>query len=808
MIKFIAAGEKINDIETAIRELIDNSVDAGAKTIEVRLARFGVDGIEVVDDGVGIEEESFKHLGVRYHTSKIADFSKFQETLTTFGFRGEALSCLVSIANITITTKTKASPTGTKLVFGKDGSLTKSEPFARTVGTTVIVKNLFHSLPVRRRELETTAKKQYDRVVKLMYEHLLARPHIKFILSKKTNTKKEKDFAHGGTTLEGCIISIFGIKVLDSLEQFHQPWVRGVSSLESCENSDSKDAKISQDKEHDGFFKNKRKSIFKREKPEFLFQGYISKIGSGRNSADCQFIFINKKPCDIPQVTKLINEIYRNYSPNQYPFYVLYIQVQTWAVDFNVPRKRVVILQEENRLCNMIREVLNTMYSLTVQSDHKSVPAAHIPVASQLKNKTTDIQQTSKRGLDAVTSEDVGLEPAKKQPSKDPDSPATAKATMTESSDLNDPMEDVSPTEVTSENDRVSVSSQSVYPISRKSTASESASETEGATPDRQAHPSRYFDEPRLENGPIASTSRESVGFQTALECLQKEQYVEENPILTVQVYDARYSSEPKFKQIEQSDDSGTKVFIEHLEDLDLAMERERKQRQPHVDEKEFSFAIHPNFNVVAEQELKFHLDRTSFESMQIIGQFNRGFIIARLNKHLFIIDQHATDERANYESQLDKYPLVKQPMVVPKPLYLNSIQEHTVINNLEEFRSRGFEFLIDETKIAGMRVLLASTSICKGQGLEDQYLTKDDVEELIDVIANSPNNLATYTLKKVRYVAASRACRGSVMIGDKLNWSQMKEIVSKMSTLQNPWVCAHNRPTIRHLMDTDWVSD
>ncbi|GLJ59400.1 hypothetical protein SUGI_1507230 [Cryptomeria japonica] len=248
-------------------------------------------------------------------------------------------------------------------------------------------------------------------------------------------------------------------------------------------------------------------------------------------------------------------------------------------------------------------------------------------------------------------------------------------------------------------------------------------------------------------------------------------------------------------------------VRIEHMEDLGAVLRRERCQRMTIADSKEYTFAIHPKFNVVAEQELKFNLNKSSFDSMQVIGQFNKGFILALLNKHIFIIDQHATDERANYEDQLDKSPFMTQDMVHPKPLYLTTIQEGAIIENMSEFEKRGFKFSVDQSKRAGMRIMLKSTAICKGHGI-DEYLTIEDLEELIDVAVIAPNQLKSYTLKKIKSVAATRACRKSIMIGDKLNWAQMDNIVSKMATLENPWICAHNRPTIRHLMDTDWMSD
>lgn len=776
-IRFIAAGEKINDIETVIRELIENSIDAGAKNIEIRLARYGVEAIEVEDDGAGISESDFDTLAARYHTSKITDFAKLQESLETFGFRGEALSCLCNLANVTITTKSKSSPTGSRLTFKKDGTIARREATARAQGTTVIIRNLFHSMPVRRRELESTSKRQYDKVVKLIYEHAIARSHIKFSLCKRYAAKKEKDFMHGGTTLEGVLITIFGLKLFESLLPIGQvkrnKFLETIKILgedgnknddghkaqtkDSEKGSSSPVSPISSEHARDDFFRRSCKSKFARERPEFSIHGYISKIGAGRSSTDSQFLYVNRKPCDIPKVSRLVNETYRNYSnTNQYPFYCLFIQVQNWAADFNVPRKRSVILQEENKLCTIVKESLDELYSASAPASQHNCPNADIPVVS-LKQDSTN--QTEKGGHKREQNlRDKAVE-VSEPPSKKPVSNTTRRSTSME---ICEPW----PQE-TNENDTSNMQNGDVPPQIEQSNGCHNI-DTTTAIVCRESTPSPEFS-PEHNDRPDEDWSA----------CTYLDTVVKTN--------------------------DGFEVSMCNLETLGQALRRERAQRRVKSDAKQFSYAIHPNFNNVAEDELKLNLNKKSFEDMQIIGQFNNGFIITRLNMHLFIIDQHATDERANYEEQLLRSPLEKQTMVYPKPLYLNLIQENAIINNLEEFRARGFEFAIDSTKPAGYRVLMTSTAVCKGDKIEE-HLDKSDVEELIDVILESPNSVKTYTLRKTIKVAAMKACRMSVMIGQPLSWSQMHSIVAKMSHLKNPWVCAHNRPTIRHLMDVDWM--
>lgn len=795
-IKFIAAGEKINDVETVVRELVENSIDAKATVIEIKLSKFGVECIEVSDNGSGIAEQNFASLGQRYHTSKISSYEKLQESLQTFGFRGEALSCICSIAIVTVTTKTRESSTGSKLIFRKDGSLEKVMPAARTEGTTIIVRNLFHSMPVRRRELETTSKRQYDKVVKLLYEQILARPLIKFTLSRKSVTTKEKDFTHGGKSLEECIITIYSINVLRTLIPIKQAGIPDQtpkspilttdkeqnrrltrSSTQANETVDieedanhgqvnkvpflSKDFEASVEPNREEFFQRSRKSKFARERATYTIFGYISKIGKGRNSTDCQFVYVNRKPCDIPKLSRLINEIYKGYSNNQYPFYCLFIRVQSWAADFNVPHKRAVILQDETRLCDIVKESLEKMFSPSVPANQKSCPSAHIPVAMQkLPDSTQDASsQGSKRSLELTLEEKDEQRPVKK---------LTIADTVNQVANEEIVISDIKETD--------------------KSTTQK---------PDMEWNDKSAKDDPPSD---ATSGSSEYVLALATVNCVHDLVTPRDSRILSEDM-------ECRYMQTKISTPHVIKVAIDHPEDLGESLERERTQRAIHDDSKSFSFAIHPNFNTVAEQELKFNLNKSSFEDMHIIGQFNRGFIIARLDKHIFIIDQHATDERANYEDQLDKSPLIKQAMVLPKPLYLNSIQENAVMTHLDAFKKRGFEFKIDETKPPGYKVMLTTTSICKGQTL-DEHLTKVDVEELVDVILDSPNQLDRYTLKKVKNVAATKACRKSVMIGDSLDWAKMESIVRKMSSLENPWVCAHNRPTIRHLMDVDWMQN
>ncbi len=176
----ITSNQVILDLQTAVKELVENALDAHASKIEVRFADHGLAAFEVVDDGTGIRREDWRAVGSKYCTSKLDSWESLQEgNVTTFGFRGEALSSLCALAEqVKVTTATQeTSPVGTVLTFAQDGSLLLPDAeaegeqdegqldslpkAARQRGTTVSVTGLFAKLPVRRREFEKNVKREY-----------------------------------------------------------------------------------------------------------------------------------------------------------------------------------------------------------------------------------------------------------------------------------------------------------------------------------------------------------------------------------------------------------------------------------------------------------------------------------------------------------------------------------------------------------------------------------------------------------------------------------------------------------------------
>ena len=210
------------------------------------------------------------------------------------------------------------------------------------------------------------------------------------------------------------------------------------------------------------------------------------------------------------------------------------------------------------------------------------------------------------------------------------------------------------------------------------------------------------------------------------------------------------------------------------------------------------------------EERLSLTVTKADFHEMRIIGQFNLGFIIAvrpptstSPTSDLFIIDQHASDEKYNFERLAATTTLVSQRLVHPHPLELTAVEEEIILANEHALTANGFvvEMNASEADEAGHRARLISLPMSK-----EVTFTPTDLEELLALILDNPPSSSTSTSphiprpSKVRKLLASRACRSSVMIGKTLQTPRMREIVRHMGSMDKPWSCPHGRPTMRHL--------
>lgn len=170
----ITSGQVVIDLASGVKELVENSIDANATSVEVKFKNYGLDSIEVIDNGDGIAKDDFEGIGRKHHTSKLRTFENLT-MVTTFGFRGEALSSLCALAHVQVVTCTQNdSPMATKLELDVNGEIKSQSVSPGKKGTAITVSDIFHSLPVRRKDLQKNIKREFVKATSLLQAYALA----------------------------------------------------------------------------------------------------------------------------------------------------------------------------------------------------------------------------------------------------------------------------------------------------------------------------------------------------------------------------------------------------------------------------------------------------------------------------------------------------------------------------------------------------------------------------------------------------------------------------------------------------------
>lgn len=308
LINQIAAGEVIERPASVVKELVENSVDAGATKISVEVSNECRD-IRVADNGSGIHPDDIILAFSKHATSKISTDEDLFD-IHTLGFRGEALASIISIAKLTCTTRTKDFETGTKVKC--ENSEVKKVETGCAIGTIMEIKDLFYNIPARLKFLKN-ANTEFSYIQELVQSIAIVNPHAAFELKKNGKTVLKTS---GNNELKYTLKELFPSNVTDNLKE-----VLKTDSLSGM--------KIS---------------------------GYVSTPDFTRSSKKDFHIYINSRTVKCPIFMKSIDMAYKNLiSSGKYPFVVLNLELPPADVDVNVhPTKKEVRYKNTNMIFNFI----------------------------------------------------------------------------------------------------------------------------------------------------------------------------------------------------------------------------------------------------------------------------------------------------------------------------------------------------------------------------------------------------------------------------------------------------------------------
>lgn len=356
IINRISAGEVVESPFSIVKELLDNSIDAGATKITIEIKNGGIDQIVIKDNGKGIEKEDLIKAFLPHATSKIKDISDL-DSISTLGFRGEALA---SISNVSKTTLTSKTPDGdcayTINVFG--GEFGEIEPTECDNGTKIEVNNLFYNTPARRKFLKKP-KQEETQITNIITRYMMAHPNISF----KYIVNDSVVYYSKGEGLLQTISSVYGDEITQNIMYIEK--TIGYLTL----------------------------------------KGYVSKVGFSKPNTTYQTLILNNRYIIDEIVSKAVYMAFEEYlMPRQFPFYVFELTMPTVDVDVNVhPSKMNVKFAHPSKIYDLV-------YTTVRAKIYNSLNLASQQTAENI-DKVLPTQENSLIKTDIRSMQEIEVEP-------------------------------------------------------------------------------------------------------------------------------------------------------------------------------------------------------------------------------------------------------------------------------------------------------------------------------------------------------------------------------------------------------------
>jgi len=349
----IAAGEVVERPSSVVKELIENSLDAGATQIIIDIEKGGTKQIRIRDNGCGVDKSQLTLALSRHATSKISHLDDLH-AIVSLGFRGEALASISSVSRLTFTSKTvDQNEAWQAFAQGRDMAV-EVTPAAHPLGTSVEVNDLFFNTPARRRFLRTE-KTEFNHIDELIKRFALSRFDVEFVL--KHNQKMLRNLKVASTTAqqERRVAAICGQKFIDNVVAI---------------NNEHNDIKIS---------------------------GWLGLPQICRSTTDTQFCYVNGRMMRDKLINHAIRQAYQDWLPDGcVPSYVLYIELNPSQVDVNVhPSKHEVRFHQSRMIHDLIHQVLSSGLAQAMNLTGQSAPVAMQQVNHQYASDKTSTAPVS-----------------------------------------------------------------------------------------------------------------------------------------------------------------------------------------------------------------------------------------------------------------------------------------------------------------------------------------------------------------------------------------------------------------------------
>ena len=740
----IAAGEVIERPASVIKEMVENSIDAGANNITVEIKNGGISYIRVSDNGKGIAPDDLEIAFERHATSKIRKAEDL-DVVTSMGFRGEALASIAAIANLEMTSKTESQDTGYKITVEAGNILDKQEVGCQT-GTTIVVQNLFFNTPVRYKFL----KKDYTEagyIEDVITRIALVNPNIAI---KLINTGKTVIQTNGNGDMKSVIYSIYGKDVATGILPVDYTY---------------EDIEIT---------------------------GVIGKPEIARSNRSNQLFFVNKRYIKDKMLTAATEQAYKGLIPiGKYGFVVLNINMNPSKVDVNVhPAKLEVRFEEENKIFQSIYHAIkNTLLKSELVADTEKSSERSEQVKNEPSKGLFDFRKNETKKIEQYNDEESKIktnvgqvehgenfsninigqggpvntadileqlkkmkEDLQKQIENKPkiDVEVQENEQKNESEQLN--QEDEKENKVADENNNNKIEDNKIENIEdSEKKLEEEKQNIEGILPVETKQ--------NVEETVVTETKPEEKleEIKEQIKKLENINYEETTPQDFNTMYEKLFGRKP-------------------IENEQLPEEQPKENKNTAVD------LIKDNISVFEQRE------EYKKPIYKFIGIAFNTYIIIEMDKEMYIIDQHAAHERIMYEkvkkNYYSEYSKDSQMLLLPDVITLTHKEMEIAKDNMDLFKNAGFsleEFGENTIKLTGV------PTVCLD--IDNKELFLETLDE-INTIARTAKQE-----KEERFIATV-ACKAAVKANMVLDKAEVENLMDKLLELPNPFTCPHGRPT------------
>ena len=758
----IAAGEVIERPASVVKELVENSIDAGATNINIETKNGGISYIRITDNGKGFLPDDMEIAFERHATSKIRQADDL-DTVTSMGFRGEALASIAAISHVELVSRTAENEIGKKVEI-KGGNVINLEDAGCPKGTTITVTDLFYNTPVRYKFLKkdfTEAGYIEDVVTRIALVH--PEIAIKLISSGKVIIQTS-----GNGDMKSVVYSIYGKDVAENIIDV---------------NYEYEDIKIS---------------------------GVIGKPVIARSNRSNQLFFVNKRYIRDKILTSASEQAYKGLlTIGKYGFLVLNIEMNPQKVDVNVhPAKLEVRFEEENKIFKAIYHAIKD----SLLKEDLIPDRTKIELDKQAQSNSWKMDSSPTRNYNKINTISANLEASNVMDAKE----ATTQ-TPAEQENKVDILEEIN--KMQNSPDSIEKSKEILFNNQNSAQSNNEESSTAqkkdldvplAGVKDYESYEAQTHGE--HEKGESAFSKIEGIFSRFGKKGKEEEKEEEKEDLDDTKNFIAQIYNNKNENMSDETKKVDLSEISEKMQELDnLKVEPDyqnfdemyartfgvTKKEEPKVEEEKDEYKVESEELKTAENVSLFEkIPQSATPEYKFIGIAFSTYIIIEMNNELYIIDQHAAHERimyekikANYYSDTNKD---SQLMLLPDVINLSHKDMQIAKDNMEIFEKAGFvleEFGENTIKLSGV------PTVCLELDTKELFL------ETLDEI----NTVARTAKQEIEEkFIATVACKAAVKANMALTREEVDNLMKQLLVLPNPFTCPHGRPTAIRMTKND----